>query len=167
MPQIETSRLWLRPLALTDLDDLASIYSDSEVMKYRVQSEPAYKEQTLLNLESYLLHWRQYGFGRWATIYKASQQFIGHCGLEHVASLNEIELNYLIAREYWGQGLATEAAMALLRYGWETLQLKRLVAISKPENFASRRVMEKIGMLYEKNIQLYGVEWVLYKINHN
>ncbi len=71
-------------------------------------------------------------------------------------------MNYLLARKHWGQGLATEAALTLIRYGLQTLQLKRLVAIAKPENLASRRVMEKIGMQYDKNIQLYGFEWALY-----
>ncbi|BDA71519.1 probable acetyltransferase [Calothrix sp. PCC 7716] len=164
---IETTRLCLRPLAITDLNDLAEIYSDPEVMRYRLLPEPASRKQTQESLESYILHWKEYGFGRWAAIYKTSRQLIGHCGLEHITSLKEIELSYLLAREYWGQGLATEAAMALLQYAWETLQLKRLVAIAKPENLASRRVMEKIGMQYEKNIQFYGVEWMLYKINND
>lgn len=104
---------------------------------------------------------------RWATIYKANQRLIGHCGLEYLASLDSVEVNYLLARKYWGQGLATESAIALLSYGFDTLQFERLVALAKPENFASLRVMEKIGMQLEKNIQLYGVEWVLYTIDRN
>ena len=98
-------------------------------------------------------------------IYNANRRLLGHGGLKYLASLNEVEVNYLIAREYCGQGLATEAAIVLLRYGLKTLHLKRLVAMAKPENLASRRIMEKIGMQYEKNIQLYGVEWVFYAIN--
>lgn len=167
MTKIETHRMWLRPLAEADLDDLAEIYSDPDVMRYRLISQPASRKQTQESLESYLAHWEQHGFGRWATIYKANQQLIGHCGLEYLASLGSVEVNYLLAREYWGQGLATECAIALLSYGFETLQLEQLVALAKPENLASRRVMEKIGMQLEKNIQLYGVEWVLYKIDRN
>lgn len=167
MTKIETSRIWLRPLALADLDDLAEIYNDPEVMRYRACSQPASRKQTQERLESYLAHWEQHGFGRWATIYKASQRLIGHCGLEYLASLNSVEVNYLLDRDYWGQGLATESAIALLRYGFETLQFERLVALAKPENLASRRVMEKIGMQYAKNIQLYGVEWVFYTISRD
>lgn len=167
MTKIETPRLWLRPLALTDLDDLAEIYSAPEVMRYRLISQPASRRQTQESLESYLAHWEQHEFGRWATIHKASQGLIGHCGLEYLSDVDEVEVNYLLAKEYWGQGLATESAMALFRYGFETLQLQRLVALAMPENLASRRVMEKIGMQYEKNIQLYGVEWVFYTINRN
>lgn len=165
MTKIETLRMWLRPLTKADLDDLAELYSDPEVMRYRSVSQPASRKQTQESLESYLAHWEQHGFGRWATIYKASQRLIGHCGLEYLAILDEVEVNYLLAREYWGQGLATESAMVLLRYGFETLQCERLVALAKLENLASRRVMEKLGMEYEKNIQLYNVEWVFYTIN--
>ena len=165
MTKLETLRMWLRPLAKADLDILAEIYSAPEVMRYRLISQPVSRKQTQEMLASYLAHWEQYGFGRWATIYKANQWLIGHCGLEYLASLNEVEVNYLLAREYWGQGLATESAIALLRYGFESLQVERLVALAKPENLASRRVMEKIGMQYEKTIQLYGVEWVFYTIN--
>ncbi|MBW4498668.1 MAG: GNAT family N-acetyltransferase [Scytonema hyalinum WJT4-NPBG1] len=167
MTVIETPRTWLRPLVTADLDDLAQIYGEPEVMKYRLISEPASRKQTQEMLESYLAHWKQHGFGRWATIYKPHKQLIGHCGLEYLAILDEIEVNYLLAREYWGQGLATESTVALLRYGFETLQFERLVALAKPENLASRRVMEKTGMQYEKNVQLYGVEWVFYTINRD
>ncbi|NJM71656.1 MAG: GNAT family N-acetyltransferase [Scytonema sp. RU_4_4] len=167
MTTIETSRMLLRPLAMVDLDNLADIYRDPEVMKYRLFSQSASLKQTQELLKSYLAHWEQHGFGRWATIYKANQRLIGHCGLEYMPSLNEVEVNYLLAREYWGQGFATESAIALLRYGFETLQFDRLVALAKPENLASLRVMEKIGMQFEKNIQLYGVEWAFYTIKHD
>ncbi|MEC4814509.1 MAG: GNAT family N-acetyltransferase [Scytonema sp. PMC 1069.18] len=164
---IETSRLLLRPLTETDLDDLAEIYSIPEVMRYRLFSQPASFKQTQEFLISYLLHWEQHGFGRWATIYKASQQLIGHCGLEYLAALDEVEVNYLLSSQYWGQGLATESAIALVSYGFKTLQFERLVALAKPENLASLRVMEKIGMQYYKNIQLYDVEWAFYVIKRD
>lgn len=167
MAKIETSRLWLRPLAKSDLDDLAGIYSDPQVMRHRLTSQPASRWQTQEMLASYLRHYEQHGFGRWATIYKANQRLIGHCGLEYLASLDEVEINYLLRKEYWGQGLATEAAIMLLRYGFATLQLERLVALAKPKNFASQRVMKKIGMQYQRNIQLHGVEWVVYTVNRD
>jgi RimJ/RimL family protein N-acetyltransferase len=167
MTTIETPRMLLRPPVMVDLDNLAEIYRDPEVMRYRLFSQPPSLKQTHEFLKSYLAHWEQHGFGRWATIYKANQRLIGHCGLEYVTSLDEVEVNYLLAREYWGRGLATESAIALLRYGFETLQFDQLVALAKPENLASLRVMEKIGMQYEKNIQLYGVQWSFYRIKRD
>jgi ribosomal-protein-alanine N-acetyltransferase len=118
-------------------------------------------------LESYLAHWKQHGFGRWATIHKISQKLIGHCGLEYLTCENVVEVNYLLDWEYWGEGLATESAFALLNYGFETLQFERLVALAHPQNVRSRRVIEKIGMQYEKNLQLYSVSWEFYTISRD
>lgn len=167
MITIETPRILLRPLAQNDLDDLAQIYSVPEVMKYRLFSQPASLKQTQEFLKSYLLHWEQHGFGRWAMIDKTLQQLIGHCGLEYTATLDEVEVNYLLSSRYWGHGLATESAIAIVSYGFKSLQLERLVALAKPENLASLRVMEKIGMQDEKNIQLYDVEWAFYTIKRD
>ncbi|SRR5579883_705208 len=167
MTTIETPRLLLRPIAQTDLDDLAQIYRAPEVMRYRLFSQPASFKQTQKFLASYLSHWEQHGFGRWATIYKASQQLIGHCGLEYIATLDEVEVNYLLSSKYWGQGLATESAIAIVSYGFKILQFERLIALAKPENLASVRVMEKIGMQFHKNIQLYEMEWAFYTIKRD
>ncbi|MBW4577564.1 MAG: GNAT family N-acetyltransferase [Aphanothece sp. CMT-3BRIN-NPC111] len=167
MNLIDTARMRLRPLAKSDLDSLARIYSDPDVMKYRLYSQPASFEQTQESLQSYLAHWERYGFGRWAVVHKPNQQFIGHCGLENLPILGEVELNYLLAKEYWGRGLTTEAARSLIKYGFETLKLQGLVALAKPENLASLRIMQKIGMQYERVVQLYGVEWVMYAIERH
>jgi RimJ/RimL family protein N-acetyltransferase len=172
--KIETRRLVMQPLKETDIDNISRIYNDLEVMKYRVFNQAASREETQLMLEKYCQHWDKYGFGRWAIIYKITQNLIGHCGLEFIEntvgenleknqdSKNDIEINYLIERDYWGMGLGSEAAIAILKYGFNTLKLNRIFAITKPENIASRRVMEKIGMQYKDNIQLYGMEWMRY-----
>ncbi len=167
MPNIETARLHLRKLDASDLDDLAQIYQDSEVMRYRVFSEPASREETQRQLTQMIDHWQQYGFGRWAIAEKSTQKFIGHAGLEIVPALDEIEINYLLARSHWNQGFATEAATAIAQYGLTKLGCNRIVAIAKPENLASRRVMEKINMRYEKEITLYENCWVCYSLNRD
>jgi RimJ/RimL family protein N-acetyltransferase len=167
MTEIETARLHLRPLTLQDLENLAQIYGDPEVMRYRLHPEPATRAQTQESLTQMIAHWQRYGFGRWATIEKATQTLIGHCGLEILTGTPEVEVNYLLDRPHWGKGLATEAAQKLVRYGFETLGRDRLVALAKPENYASRRVMEKIGMQYEKNVQYFGVDWVCYRVDRD
>ncbi|KAM3099346.1 GNAT family N-acetyltransferase [Phormidesmis sp. 146-35] len=184
MTEIETARLHLRPLMPQDLEVLARIYRDPEVMQYRLHSEPASREQTQESLDQMIAHWQRYGFGRWATICfsrylfeieKSTQNLIGHCGLEFLADTSEVEVNYLLDRPHWGKGLATEAARKLVRYGFERLgrdpsrvsRRDRLVALAKPENLASRRVMEKIGMQYEKTVQYFGVDWVCYGIDRD
>jgi RimJ/RimL family protein N-acetyltransferase len=167
MPEIETARLHLRKLRLSDLDDLALIYRDPDVMQYRLFPSSASKAETQHMLQKMLDHWKRYGFGRWAIVEKSTQHFIGHAGLEVVPGLDEIEMNYLLARSHWNRGLATEAATAIAAYGFTILGCDRLVAFAKPENIASRRVMEKIGMHYKTDIELYGMNWVYYTLNRD
>jgi RimJ/RimL family protein N-acetyltransferase len=92
--------------------------------------------------------------GLWATIHKGSGRFIGRCGLLpwKIEGQNEVEAAYTISREFWGQGLGTEAAQGILNYGFETLNLNRLICLIDPENIASQRVAEKIGMSLEKRV---------------
>lgn len=167
MIEINTPRLQFRPLTIDDLDHLAPIYQNRDVMRYRIYSKPALREQTETKLNAMLAHWKQYGFGRWAILDRSTQKFIGHAGLEHVAAFSEVEINYLLARSYWRQGLATEAATAILHYGFDTLRLDRVIALAHPENSASCRVLEKIGLHYQKTVELYGFTWRYYDLNRD
>ena len=94
-------------------------------------------------------HWTRHGFGPWVVIHQADQACIGHCGLKYWPESSDVEVFYALDKRYWGQGLATEGARASLRYGFETLQLERIIAAARLENRASRRVLEKLGMTYE------------------
>ena len=96
--------------------------------------------------------------GLWATLYKPTGAFIGRCGLLPwtIEQQSEVEVAYLLDKAYWGQSLATEAAQAIVRYGFEQLQLNRLICLIDPDNQASRRVAEKIGMTLEK--EMAGIE---------
>jgi len=90
--------------------------------------------------------------GLWATIHKETGKFIGRCGLRPwtIDRQNEVEVAYLISKAYWGQGLGTEAAQSILDYGFEKLNLSRLICLIDKENLASIKVAEKIGMTFEK-----------------
>jgi ribosomal-protein-alanine N-acetyltransferase len=82
---------------------------------------------------------------------------LGRCGFcVFLDNTSEVELGYLLDKSYWRRGLATEASHASLKYGFEVVKLDRIVAIAKPENIASRRVMEKVGMKYEKDAYFYN-----------
>ena len=105
-----------------------------------------------------------HGFGRWALIDKATSALAGWCGLSYLEHTTEVEIGYGLAKDYWGTGLATQAAAATMNYGFEQLHLPRIVAVAYPENAASRRVLEKLGMKYVKNGQFFGVEMVYYEI---
>jgi ribosomal-protein-alanine N-acetyltransferase len=110
-------------------------------------------------------HWTEHGFGPWVVIHKPDQQLIGHCGLRYWPGSSDIEVLYALDKHYWGQGLATEGARASLRYGFEHLHLERIMAAALVENQASRRVLEKIGMQYEKNFQFRGLAAAGYSLS--
>lgn len=167
MPEIETERLRHRKLRMEDLSDLMSIVGDSEVMTHigleggialsRAEAEDA--------LTKMIAFWAQRGFGRWAVLKKSSGNMIGLCGLRLMEDTPE--LFYAFAKESWGMGLATESARACLRYGFEELRFDRIVAASRHANAASIRVLEKIGMRYEKDINYQGVDAACYAVTRD
>ena len=164
MPEIETSRLRLRMFTPDDLEALSLITGDAEVMKYLGTSGPRTREKTKNTIDAILRHWDQHGFGIWALDHKADRRLIGWCGLQMLEKTPEVEVAYLLARAYWNQGLATEAARASIEYCFNELKLDRVVAIARPENVGSYRVMEKLGMKYERDAHYYNVDVVYYAI---
>src|SRR5512141_209371 len=151
---LETKRLILRRQLMSDLDDLYALYCDPKITKY-IPDAPRNFEETREELEWFLNgHRRHPDRGLWATTHKEPGKFIGRCGLLpwDIEGQQEVEVAYTIAREYWGQGLATEAAQGILQYGFEKLNLARLVSLIEPENIASQRVAEKIGMTFERRV---------------
>jgi [ribosomal protein S5]-alanine N-acetyltransferase len=153
---IETERLALRRLTLNDLDALAAIYADEDVLAY---------EQTKEELEWIInIYYGQYGFGLWATKLKETNEFIGRCGLLPwtIDGREEVEVAYLLAKEHWGRGLGTEAARAILAYGFGELHLSRLICLIDPANEASVTVAMKIGMSLEREADIDGEPTLVY-----
>ncbi len=149
---LETRRLILRHLVPEDLDSLFARYRDPDVRRYFPEGTWTYQE-TKEELEWFLYgHPDHHELGLWATIHKESQRFIGRCGLLPwtIDGRPEVEVAFLLAKEYWGQGLGTEVAQALLDYSFEKLKLSRLICLIERGNLPSIRVATKIGMTFEK-----------------
>jgi len=166
---LETKRLLLRRQVLDDLDALWALYCDPEITKYIPDAPRSYKEAR----EE--LEWHMHGhpkypdLGLWATIHKESGKFIGRCGLLPwtIDGQQEVEVAYTIAQAYWGQGLGTEVAQAILQYGFEQLHLSRLICLIDPENGASQKVAEKIGMTLERKVDGWngdGIPFLIYSM---
>jgi RimJ/RimL family protein N-acetyltransferase len=140
------------------------MYSDPRVMATLggLRSEAA----TRNFLEAGLLHWAEHGFGLWVLFDAADGSFLGRAGLRHVhvGGGDEVELLYALMPGSWNRGLATEASRALLRIAFETLGLEDVVSFTLPMNVASRRVMEKSGFRYERDIVYAELPHVLYRI---
>ena len=163
MQEIETPRLYLRQFTPDDLDDLYRIYSEPEIMKYLTGVKT--REATEIAIYTMLKRWEENNFGMWAVVHKIDRKMIGRCGLGFLDKTPEVELGYALDKVYWNQGLATEASFASLNYGFEILQLDRIVGIARPENIASQRVIQKVGMKYEKNAHYYETDVVYYSIS--
>lgn len=168
---LSTRRLHFRQFVLADLDRLyQNIYSHAKVAKTLSPTGSLSLEQTAFLLQQRLQHWQQHGFGAWALIHQIDQQLIGHCGLHYFHPAPdqpaEVELTYAMNPDYWGQGLATEAAQCVFQWGFGTLKLPQIAAVTSPSNFASQRVMQKLGMIYEKTIQYNGTAVVYYALSN-
>ena len=152
MKILETRRLILRHLVLSDLDDLFHIYCIPDVVTY-VPDAPRNYDETRAELEWFMNGYpKRPELGLWATIHKETGRFIGRCGLlpSTIDGQDEVEVAFLISKSYWGQGLGTEAARAILNYGFEKLNLPRLICLIDKNNISSIRIAEKIGMVFEK-----------------
>jgi RimJ/RimL family protein N-acetyltransferase len=165
MREIETSRLRLRQFTPNDLDDLYRLYSNPDLTRF-IGKGARTKKETQTALSAIIKHY-EHGFGMWAVIHKADDKLIGRCGLCFLDNTPEVELGYLLDKFYWCRGLATEASHASLKYGFELVKLEKIVAIARPENIASRRVMAKVGMKYEKDVCFYNLNAVYYAISRD
>lgn len=157
---LETDRLVLRHLTTGDLDALAVLYADPDVRRYFPDGTRTYDE-TREELEWIIdVYYGRYGYGLWATILKESGAFIGRCGLLpwEINGQTEVEVAYLLDKELWGRGLATEAAQAIADHAFASMPVHRLICLVDPGNDASRRVAEKIGMtmLWPDYVDEYG-----------
>ena len=167
MTVIETERLVLRRLTPDDLEALAALYRDPDVRRYFPEGTLTY-EETKEELAWFIdVYYGKYGFGLWATIHKATREFIGRCGLIPwtLEGRSEVEVAYLLDKRYWGQGLATEAARAIRDYGFGQLGFTRLVCLVDRENQASANVAQKIGMTFEREGADDKGPYLLYSIS--
>ena len=159
---IDTERLRLRMFRDSDLDNLAALFADPDVMRYVGNGQPTDRIEAQMALTSVVAHWERHGFGRWAIEDKQTNEFLGYGGLRSLSGTPEVV--YHLAKRHWGKGLATETARACLQFGFNKKGFDRIVAIAKPENAASIHVMQKVGMHFEMQASYYGIEVVQYVI---
>ncbi len=151
---LETKRLLLRHFVPEDTDALFALYRDPEIRRYFSEGTLTY-EETKEVVERFLGgHPTHPELGLWATLHKETNTLIGRCGLlpQTIEGHLEVEVSYLLDKAYWGQGLATEAAQAIVHYAFEQLHLSRLICMIDPDNQASVKVAGNIGMSLEKEM---------------
>ncbi len=166
MQIMETSRLTLRYITSRDAEALMPILGDAEVMQFSIIGVHSPK-QIKQFIEQRLISYMEYGFGLYAVVHKQNQELIGYCGffIQSIEQQKEVEVGYRLARKYWGQGLATEAAKAVLEYGQQRFNFQRFVCLIETENSRSIRVANKLGMTLEKKIIYHGLDVAMYSLN--
>lgn len=135
---------------MNDLDDLYLLHSDPEVQKYTGEAVVLSKSEMANAIERRIEGYKKYGYGRWITILKEGNRFVGWAGLAYLPEFDEVDLGYRFLKEFWGMGIATEASRAILDYGFDHVGLERIIAIAMKGNKASIRVMQKAGMAFDK-----------------
>ncbi len=147
----DTERIRFQKYSIDYLDEVAKWYQDAEMMRYYGGIKSRDEVETMIR-ERHLPAWEERGYGYCILILKETGEAFGHCGLLHqfIDDTEELEVGYLLRKDHWGRGLATEAASALYDYALNTLGNTRITSIIHPENKASIRIAEKNGLSYEK-----------------
>lgn len=164
MYDLQTPRLNLRPMERSDLHAFHRLIIDPEVRRFLCDGQCLPEEQIADWIETSNDLFKTNHFGLWAVSPRQQTVLIGFCGFWYFHTPPELELAYGIAPNYWNQGLATEAAQALMQYGFDKLQFDRIAASTDAPNLASIRVMQKLGMTESRRSTPNGSELVHYSI---
>lgn len=161
--RLETKRLIIRPFCHDDIAPLAKISSDPDVMRYISGGVQSY-EAIAKRVAHYMKCYETKHYSLFAVIEKASDVFIGFCGLidQQVEGKYYVELGYRFDKSYWNKNLATEAASKVKEFALDTLTLDEIIAIIQPQNKASLRVAEKIGMKPKAKAIFHNIDVIVY-----
>ena len=161
--QLETKRLFLRPMVAADVEALHLIFTDAKVMT-AFNHPPFTRAQMERWLQRNLTHQAEFGYGLFSVILKETGELIGDCGLEQMEDQGAAELGYDFRSDFWNQGFATEAATTVRDYAFDVLKLPQLISLIRAGNLASKRVAEKAGMQLVEEFTRYDVQYWKYAI---
>lgn len=164
LPTLETERLILRPWSLDDIDALHQIWTDPQVRRYLWDDEVISSQRVAAAVEDGVAAANRNGVGLWCVLPKPASALAGFCGFRYIDDASEIELLYGLLPDYWGQGLATEAARAALAYGFDAALFTRVYVRTDAPNRASVRVMERLGMKFERETRLAARSTLIYSL---
>jgi RimJ/RimL family protein N-acetyltransferase len=165
IPTIKTERLVLRGFEPGDLDDLAPIFADADVVRY-LAGEPMSREETWREVALHLGHWHLRGYGMWAAIEKATGRCVGRVGIWNPENWPGMEVGWALARDVWGQGYATEGGRTAIAYALDVLDADHIISVIHPDNEASIRVAERLGETFERTDQVHDdIDVVIYGVD--
>lgn len=158
IPRVNTARLCLRPFRPEDAAPLYQILVQPGVLQYFPDPMPPSLERVERFIGKQLTQWQERGYAWWAVQPLQTDRLAGWCGPQFLPETGETEVGYLLGREWWGQGYATEAAQASLNFTFQQFPLDQIIALVHPDNKASIRVIEKLGMKSTGLTPYFGVE---------
>ncbi len=157
IPTLVTARLTLRPFTEADAGPLHRILNEEGILRYFPRPDPPDLARVQRLIAGQIEHWAEHELGWWAVELRSTGELLGWNGLQYLPETQEVEVGYLLDKQHWGHGLATEGAQAALRFGAETLGLGSIVGIVHPENLASQRVLEKAGLTFVNEADYFGM----------
>ncbi len=162
---IETQRLYFRKFELGDLPQLIEQRSDPDMYRFLGGTRMQNPEALAKRIRFYMSCYDSHGFGMCPMFWKETGEMIGAAGLQPLEDTGDIEVGYSVIKALWGKGIGTEAARGWMEFGFNNFGLERIVAVAVEANTASRRIMEKLGMKYEKTEEHYGEECAFYAVS--
>jgi RimJ/RimL family protein N-acetyltransferase len=165
MLELATDRLHLRAFREDDLDAYAAICADAEVMRYLGDGKTLDRAGAWRQIAMILGHWQLRGYGLWAVEERASRQLIGRVGFFNPDGWPGFELGWVLRRQSWGQGYATEGARRALAHAFGEMGRERVISLIYPANAASIRVAERLGETLDGRTNLFGHEVLVYGID--
>jgi ribosomal-protein-alanine N-acetyltransferase len=168
---LQTERFNIRDIEESDLDGMFDLDSNPKVHKFLGNSPIKTLEEAKDMINNIRAQYQKFGIGRWAIADKESDEFIGWTGFKREEKLRPdriyIDLGYRLREKFWGQGIATETALACLNYGFDTLNYDQIFACADINHTASNRVLQKIGLKYIEDFEFedFTLHWYGIKSN--
>lgn len=169
--ELETDRLILRPITIDDAEDMFEMDSNPRVHQFLGNNPVKTIDQSKDMIKDILKQYDDFNLGRLAVIKKDTNAFLGWSGLKYERELrsefNYYDVGYRFKEKHWGNGYATEAAIASLKYGFEKLNLSEICAAAEIEHIVSNIILKKIGLLPFGTFEFEGSRCNWYKLTHN
>jgi RimJ/RimL family protein N-acetyltransferase len=159
---LKTERLVLRPIGIADIDEFAALYADAEVTRFVGSLDRLQAEERLALAER---EWTERGYGMFAVRDCATKRFLGRVGLKYWPQFEETEIGWVLRRDAWGRGYATEAGGACIDWGFGQFAVPYLTAMIRPENAASTRVAQRLGLVPLRTDVLLGDEVIVHALS--
>jgi RimJ/RimL family protein N-acetyltransferase len=167
IPTVETERLSLRPFREADVAALHQLLQDPDVVRYIGDRRVPTLQETWRAVAGWLGHWAMRGYGQWAIEERGGGRFIGRAGIINPAEWPGPEVGYVLGREWWGHGYATEAAAAAMSWGFRQFAFDELISLIDPENQRSIAVATRLGESLRGETTLMGIPVLMYGISRD